>query len=62
MTAKTATERGQKLRAERAALGLVRLDLYAHPDDHADIKAAAAKLARRRARANAALNERVQRK
>lgn len=44
MTAKTATERGQALRQRRAELGLTRVDLYAHPQDHAAIKALAEKL------------------
>ena len=51
MTAKTPTERVQALRAERAALGLKRLELYAHPDDWPGIKALAEKLQRRRAKA-----------
>ena len=51
MTAKTATERVQALRAERAALGLKRLELYAHPDDWPGIKALSERLQRRRAKA-----------
>ena len=50
MTVKTNTERVQKLRAERTAQGLKRLDLYAHPDDTAAIKALAQKLAQKRSR------------
>jgi hypothetical protein len=46
--AKTATERVHALRAKREALGLTRLDLYAHPEDHAAIKTYAAKLQRKR--------------
>ena len=46
----TATERGARLRANRAAEGLKRLELYAHPDDWPAIKALAAKLQRRRTR------------
>ncbi len=33
MNATTTNERVQKMRAEREALGLKRLELYAHPDD-----------------------------
>jgi hypothetical protein len=49
----TATERGARLRANRAALGLRRLELHAHPDDWPAIKALAAKLQRRRTRSAA---------
>lgn len=49
MTAKTATARVIALRERRAALGLTRLELYAHPNDHAAIKAHAEKLAKKRA-------------
>jgi hypothetical protein len=42
--AKTGTERMREMRQRREALGLVRLELYAHPGDHAAIKALAAKL------------------
>ena len=48
--AKTTGERVAKLRTERDALGLKRLELYAHPDDWPVIKALAEKLQRRRAR------------
>lgn len=48
--AKTATQRMRDTRERRAALGLVRLELYAHPDDHDAIKAAAEKLQRKRVR------------
>jgi len=48
--AKTATERVQAMRADRAALGLKRLELYAHPDDWPPIKALAAKMTKPRAR------------
>jgi hypothetical protein len=51
MTAKTTSERVAKLRADRDALGLKRLELYAHPDDWPAIKALAEKLQKRRARA-----------
>ena len=49
-TAKTTSERVAKLRADRDALGLKRLELYAHPDDWPAIKALAEKLQRKRAR------------
>lgn len=45
-----ANERKAKERADRKALGLKRLELYAHPEDHTEVKEAAAKIARRRAR------------
>ena len=48
MTAKTPTERVAKLRADREAQGLKRLDLYAHTDDWPAIKALADKLQRKR--------------
>jgi hypothetical protein len=50
MTTKTTAERVQEMRARREALGLTRLDLYAHPADHEAIKAFAAKLQRKRNR------------
>ena len=50
MTTKTATNRMAALRQRRADEGLKRLELYAHTDDHAAIKAAAAKIAAKRAR------------
>lgn len=49
--AKTTAERVAALRAARDALGLKRLELYAHPDDWTAIKVLAEKLQRRRARA-----------
>lgn len=49
--AKTAAQRVREVRQRRAAAGLVRLELWAHPDDHEAIKEAAAKLQRRRERA-----------
>ena len=49
--AKTTAERVAALRAARDALGLKRLELYAHQDDCPSIKALAEKLQRRRARA-----------
>ena len=42
--AKTTSERVQAMRAARDALGLKRLELYAHPDDWPVIKALADKL------------------
>lgn len=48
--AKTTAERVDKLRKEREALGLKRLEVYAHPDDWPSIKALAAKLQRKRER------------
>ena len=48
--AKTISERVQAMRSARDALGLKRLELYAHPDDWPAIKALAEKLQRRRAR------------
>jgi hypothetical protein len=50
MTAKTTSERVQAMRAARDALGLKRLELYAHPEDWPAIKALAEKLQRRRAK------------
>jgi hypothetical protein len=50
MNAKTTTERVQELRQRREALGLTRLELYVHPEDHEAIKAYAAKLQRKRER------------
>ena len=49
--AKTTAERVAALRAARDALGLKRLELYAHPDDWPAIKALAEKLQKRRVRA-----------
>lgn len=48
--AKTTAERVAALRATRDALGLKRLELYAHPDDWPAIKALAEKLQRKRAK------------
>jgi len=50
--AKTNAQRQQALRDRRADTPEVR-GIFAHPDDHADIKAHAEKLARRRARKSA---------
>lgn len=46
--AKTATQRVNEARARRAAAGLVRLELWIHPDDRAAIKLYAARLAAKR--------------
>ena len=46
--AKTTSERVQTMRAARDALGLKRLELYAHPDDWPAIKTLAEKLKKRR--------------
>jgi hypothetical protein len=46
--AKTTAQRVAALRAARDALGLRRLELYAHPDDWPEIKAMADKLQRKR--------------
>ena len=48
--AKTTSERVATLRAARDALGLKRLELYAHPDDRPAIKSLAEKLQRKRAK------------
>ena len=48
--AKTTSERVAKLRADRDALGLKRLELYAHPEDWPAIKKLAEKLQRKRAK------------
>jgi hypothetical protein len=45
------------LRERRTASGLTRLEVYAHPDDHAAIKAHALRLARKRARTPPATGE-----
>lgn len=44
----TATQRVAALRQRRAEQGLVRLELYVHPDDHAAVKAVAQALAKQR--------------
>ena len=48
--AKTTAERVAALRAARDAMGLKRLELYAHPEDWPAIKALSEKLQRRRAK------------
>ena len=47
---KTTSERVQAMRAARDALGLKRLELYAHPEDWPAIKALAERLQRKRAK------------
>lgn len=48
---KTTATRVAELRRRRADLGLTRLEVYVHPDDHEAVKALAAKLQRKRERA-----------
>lgn len=48
MTAKTNAERQRALRDTRRAAGLVRLELWLHPDDHARVRAYADRIARER--------------
>lgn len=48
--AKTTSERVEKLRQEREALGLLRRELYAHDDDWPKLQELAAKLQRKRER------------
>lgn len=51
MTAKSAAQRQEALRQRRLTQGLKLVrNLWAHEDDHAAIKALAAKLARKRAK------------
>lgn len=50
MTAKTSAERKAAERQRRTDAGLVRLELYAHPEDHEAIKALSDRLQRKRAR------------
>ena len=47
MNAVAVKDRVAKMRADRDALGLKRLELYAHPEDWPAIKALAEKLQRR---------------
>lgn len=54
MNAVAVKDRVAKMRADRDALGLKRLELYAHPDDWPAIQALAKKLARKRAKLLAA--------
>lgn len=48
--AKTTSERVEKLRQEREALGLRRRELYAHDDDWPKLQESAAKMQRKRLR------------
>lgn len=48
MTAATVAARQAALRQRRAEQGLARIEVWAHQDDHAAIKALVAQLARRR--------------
>ncbi len=48
MTAKTTAARVAALRQRRAAFGLTRLEVYAHPDDHKTIKTTARRLSKKR--------------
>ncbi len=48
---KTTSERVEKLRQERAEMGLKRREVYAHDDDWPKIQELAAKLQRRREKA-----------
>lgn len=52
MAAKTPAERKAAERQRRSDAGLVRLELYAHPDNHAAIKALAERLQRKRLKAS----------
>jgi hypothetical protein len=56
MIAKTTAERVQALRQHRKEAGLKRLELYAHPDDHAALKALAERLQRKRLKAGVIVN------
>lgn len=49
MTSATVAARVAALRERRAALGLTRLELYAHPEDHEALKKLARRLAKKRA-------------
>lgn len=51
MTAKTQAERKAEQRKRLADAGLTRLELWAHPDDHAALKECAAQLQAKRERA-----------
>jgi hypothetical protein len=46
--AKPISKRVAALRERRASLGLKRLEIYAHPEDHQAIKATARRLAKKR--------------
>lgn len=51
MTAKSTAERMKALREARKGAGLTEVRVWAHPEDHAAIKAHAAKLQRKREKA-----------
>jgi hypothetical protein len=53
MTAKPVAARVAALRQRRAALGLTRLEVYVHPDDHANVKTLVTKLRKQRDKSNA---------
>lgn len=55
VTAKSGAERVAALRQRREALGMTRLELFAHPEDHMPIKVYALSL--QAARARTALND-----
>lgn len=48
MASKPVNQRVDELRARRKALGLTRLELYVHPDDHDSIKEVANRLRKKR--------------
>jgi len=53
MTAKTNAERQREFRQRKADTEATEVrGIFAHPDDHAEVKEAAAKIGRRRARAD----------
>ena len=52
MTSKPVSKRVAALRERAAALGMKRLEIYAHPEDWVAIKALAAKLQKRREKAS----------
>lgn len=54
MNAVAVKDRVAKMRADRDALGLKRLELYAHPEDWPAIKALSERLQRKRAKKLAA--------
>lgn len=59
MTAKTTAERQREFRARQAGQQATEVrGIFAHPDDHAPIKEHAAKLARKRAKSQAAAQSR----
>jgi hypothetical protein len=48
MTAKPVNQRVDEMRTRRKALGLTRIELYVHPEDHEAVKRKAASLQRTR--------------